>query len=166
MPSEVLEDATAPISVELGNSTITTSELLNMEEGDIIQLNTKLGDLLNVSIGETSELAQPGIKENKYAVRIASGKMTVTEKPLIKEEALQPMMEEPEEEKAAEETSESEETEEEQIEEVQEDENMQEERSDESEESEGSDEEENLMEEDEKEEYNMPEENIFEEEET
>jgi len=98
IPQAILESAYLPVSVTLGETSLRANELVNLEADDIIQLDTKLSSLVTVNVGDLAELlGQPGIKENKYSVRIveqkaralaASEKPSAIENPM--EEAVQP----------------------------------------------------------------------------
>ena len=75
-----IEYSKVEIIVELGEAEVTFGDLLNLEVGDIITLETKQTDLIKVKIsGKTKFLGRPGIVDNRYSVRI--------EKVLTEEEA-------------------------------------------------------------------------------
>lgn len=64
-----------PLSVagEIGTARISVSELLNLKAGDIIQLERKARDPLDVHIeGLPKLLARPGVMDNNYALKIVS----------------------------------------------------------------------------------------------
>lgn len=66
-----------PITVELGTSTITVHEFLQMSAGDVIKLNKKLNEGLDVRVGEKIKyIANPGTVNGKMAIQIVD---TVTE---------------------------------------------------------------------------------------
>lgn len=73
---EIIEVAIAkakvPIRAELGRSTISVNDFVNIQKGDIIKLNTKTSDELNVYIGNIRKfLALPGSASDSYAVKIS-----------------------------------------------------------------------------------------------
>lgn len=62
-----------PIRTVLGNSTISVNDFANMQVGDIIKLDTKVEDELNVFVGNIKKFtALPGSSGDKYAVRVTS----------------------------------------------------------------------------------------------
>lgn len=59
------------IVAELGETTITINELLNMDVGDVIVLNKNTNDALDLKIGESYKFtAQPGIVGKRVAIQI------------------------------------------------------------------------------------------------
>lgn len=74
---DVIEVAIAkariPIRAVLGKSTISLNDLLNMQKGDIIKLNSKVDDELSVYVGNIRKFtALPGSSSDSYAVKISS----------------------------------------------------------------------------------------------
>ncbi len=72
---EIIEVAIAkakiPIRVELGKSTVSVNDLVNMQKGDIIKLNTKASDELSVFVGNIKKFfALPGSSSESYAVKL------------------------------------------------------------------------------------------------
>ncbi|MGC4375644.1 flagellar motor switch protein FliM [Fictibacillus sp. Mic-4] len=60
-----------PLTVELGSSDLTVEEFLQLECGDIIQLNQKIDRPLHIRIENTMKfLGQPGKSRNQMAVQI------------------------------------------------------------------------------------------------
>ncbi len=77
---KTIEYSKVEVIVELGEAEVTFGDLLNLEVGDIIELETKQTDLIKVKVsGKTKFLGRPGIVDNRYSVRI--------EKILTEEEA-------------------------------------------------------------------------------
>ena len=73
--------ADVPVSVNLGTTELTLRDILNLEAGDIIRLDNRLDQMLEVDIGDSAKFrAKPGMYRNHKAVQIVSG---------IKEGALQ-----------------------------------------------------------------------------
>jgi flagellar motor switch protein FliM len=61
------------ISGEIGEATISFAELLNLRAGDIIELDKKVKEPLEVNIEGAPKLyARPGVIDNHYAVKILS----------------------------------------------------------------------------------------------
>lgn len=74
---DVIEVAIArariPIRAVLGKSTISLNELLHMQKGDIIKLNSKVEDALNIYVGNIKKFtALPGSSSDSYAVKIST----------------------------------------------------------------------------------------------
>lgn len=62
-----------PIKAELGNSSITVNDFIGLQVGDIIKLNTKITDDIDVSIGNIKKFkAKAGLFKKKKAVQITS----------------------------------------------------------------------------------------------
>lgn len=62
-----------PVRTVLGTSSISVNDFANMQVGDIIKLDTKVEDELNVFVGNIKKFtALPGSSGDKYAVRITS----------------------------------------------------------------------------------------------
>lgn len=65
--------AQIPIRAVLGRSSISVNDLINMQRGDIIKLNTKVNDELSIFVGNMKKFtALPGSSSESYAVRISS----------------------------------------------------------------------------------------------
>ena len=65
--------AKIPIKAVLGKSTISVNDFLGLQRGDIIKLNTKVDDELNIYVGNINKFtALPGASSDLYAVRISS----------------------------------------------------------------------------------------------
>jgi len=66
-----LNQAQVPISVELGRASITVGEMLNVNVGDVIQLDQYVKGLLDVKIGNQVKFqGTPGVSSNRIAVQI------------------------------------------------------------------------------------------------
>lgn len=60
-----------PIKAILGGSTISVSDFVNLQKGDIIKLDMKVGQELDVYVGNIRKFqALPGTSNDKYAVRV------------------------------------------------------------------------------------------------
>jgi len=69
----VIAKAKVPIKAILGRSTISVNDFVNMQKGDIIKLDTKTEDELNVFVGNIWKFtALPGSSSDTYAVKISS----------------------------------------------------------------------------------------------
>lgn len=73
---ELIEVAIAkariPVKVELGRSTISVKDFVNIQRGDIIKLNTKVNDELGIFVGNIKKFyALPGTSSDSYAVKIS-----------------------------------------------------------------------------------------------
>ena len=56
----------------LGTSKINVQDFVNLQLGDIIRLDRKVDDELEVYVGNIKKFkALPGYSDNKYAVRVA-----------------------------------------------------------------------------------------------
>lgn len=74
---EVIEDiidyAKIPVKAMLGRSTISVNDYINIQIGDIIKLDTKVNDELEVYVGNKKKFtALPGATSDSYAVRVTS----------------------------------------------------------------------------------------------
>lgn len=66
-----IREAIIPIRVQLGRSVITVADLLELNVGDVIPLERKIDEDLEVIIGnKTKYLAKPGTYSNRAAVQI------------------------------------------------------------------------------------------------
>ena len=62
-----------PIKAVLGPSSISVFDFANLQLGDIIKLDTKVNDELNVYVGNIKKFtALPGASGDKFAVRVTS----------------------------------------------------------------------------------------------
>ncbi len=69
----VIAKAKVPIKAVLGRSTISVNDFINMQKGDIIKLDTKMEDELNVFVGNIWKFtALPGSSSDTYAIKISS----------------------------------------------------------------------------------------------
>lgn len=74
---EAIEAAIAkakiPIRAILGKSTLSVNDFTNIQVGDIIRLNTKVDDELDIFVGNIKKFtALPGASSDTYAVRVTS----------------------------------------------------------------------------------------------
>jgi flagellar motor switch protein FliM len=62
-----------PVKAVLGKSIITVNDFVNIQPGDIIRLDSKVEDELDVYVGNIKKFsAVPGASKEVYAVRITS----------------------------------------------------------------------------------------------
>ncbi|MCL6588487.1 MAG: flagellar motor switch protein FliM [Firmicutes bacterium] len=67
-----INQAEVKVTAELGKATITVGELLNMEIGDVLQLDQFVKDFLKVRVGNQVKFkVTPGVVENRMAIQIA-----------------------------------------------------------------------------------------------
>ena len=67
-----ISKARIPIKAELGRSTISVKDFVNIQKGDIIKLNTRINDQLGVFVGNIKKFyAFPGTSSDSYAVKIS-----------------------------------------------------------------------------------------------
>lgn len=65
--------ARIPIRAVLGKSIISLNDLINMQKGDIIKLDSKVNDELNIYVGNIRKFtALPGSSSDTYAVKIST----------------------------------------------------------------------------------------------
>lgn len=65
--------AKIPIRAVLGKSTVSVNDFVNMQVGDIIRLNRKVDEELDVFVGNIKKFtALPGASSDAYAVRLTS----------------------------------------------------------------------------------------------
>lgn len=68
-----ISKAKIPIKAVLGKSTISINDFLGLQCGDIIKLNTKVEDELDIYVGSINKFkALPGASSDSYAVRVSS----------------------------------------------------------------------------------------------
>lgn len=66
-----INKAQIPISAELGKSTITVWDFVNLQIGDVIKLNTSVEDELDIYVGNIVKFkALPGSASENYAVKV------------------------------------------------------------------------------------------------
>ena len=62
-----------PVKAVLGKSVITVQDFVNIQVGDIIRLDSKVDDELDVYVGNIKKFsAVPGASKESYAVRVTS----------------------------------------------------------------------------------------------
>jgi len=68
-----ISKAKIPIKAILGKSSISVNDFLGLQVGDIIKLNTKVEDELDIYVGNIDKFkALPGASTDAYAVKISS----------------------------------------------------------------------------------------------
>lgn len=67
-----LQSVTIPVSVELGRSDITLEELVSLQEGDVMVLETKVNDNLPIMVNQKTKFkAKPGQQGKRLVVQIS-----------------------------------------------------------------------------------------------
>lgn len=67
----IIDNALIPMKAVLGTSKINVQDFVNLQRGDIIRLDRKVDDELEVYVGNIKKFkALPGYSDNKYAVRV------------------------------------------------------------------------------------------------
>jgi len=62
-----------PVKAVLGKSVITVNDFVNIQVGDIIRLDSKVDDEMDVYVGNIKKFtAVPGANKENYAVRVTS----------------------------------------------------------------------------------------------
>ncbi|MBP5183938.1 MAG: flagellar motor switch protein FliM [Lachnospiraceae bacterium] len=68
-----ISKARIPIKAILGRSVISVNDIVNMQQGDIIKLDTKVNDELKIYVGNIDKFrALPGESSNVYAVKVTN----------------------------------------------------------------------------------------------
>lgn len=69
----IIDFAKIPVRAMLGRSSISVNDFVNLQMGDVIKLDTKVDDELDVYVGNIKKFtALPGAASNSYAVRVTS----------------------------------------------------------------------------------------------
>ena len=69
----LISRAEIPIKATLGHSSISVNDFVNLQKGDIIKLESKVGEELQIYVGNIKKFyALPGASNDNYAVRITS----------------------------------------------------------------------------------------------
>ena len=62
-----------PIKAILGKSVVTVSDFVNIQPGDIIKLDSRIDDELDIYVGNIKKFtAVPGANQDNYAIRVTS----------------------------------------------------------------------------------------------
>ncbi|MEY8235568.1 flagellar motor switch protein FliM [Lachnospiraceae bacterium 66-29] len=73
MIETLISKAPMPVKAVLGKSSISVNDFINLQVGDIIRLDTKIEEELNVYVGSIRKFtALPGASGDQYAVRVTS----------------------------------------------------------------------------------------------
>ena len=69
----IISRARIPIRALLGKSTISVNDFMNIQIGDIVKLDSRVDDELDVYVGNIMKFrALPGAISDSYAVRVTS----------------------------------------------------------------------------------------------
>ncbi len=70
---DMIRHVAMPVKAVLGNSSITVSDFANLQIGDIIRLDSRVSEELNIFVGNIRKFtALPGAMKGSYAVRVTS----------------------------------------------------------------------------------------------
>ena len=70
---EMIDFVKIPVRAMLGRSSISVADFANLQRGDVIKLDTKVNEELDVYVGNIKKFtALPGAASNAYAVRVTS----------------------------------------------------------------------------------------------
>lgn len=73
MIESILHKAPMPVKAVLGKSVISVNDFINLQVGDIIRLDRKVEDELDIYVGNIKKFtALPGASGEQYAVRVTS----------------------------------------------------------------------------------------------
>lgn len=68
-----IEKSRVPVRAVLGQSVISLNDVINLQQGDIIKLNTKVTDELSIYVGNIKKFtALPGSSSDTYAVKVTT----------------------------------------------------------------------------------------------
>ena len=68
---EIIDRAQIPIRAVLGKSVVSVNDFVNLQPGDVVRLNAKIEDELDVFVGNMKKFkALPGASSGVYALRI------------------------------------------------------------------------------------------------
>ncbi|KPJ69258.1 hypothetical protein AMJ44_04275 [candidate division WOR-1 bacterium DG_54_3] len=69
----LLSQIAIPAQIALGQTSLTTGEIKELEVGDVVSLNTPINSAIPLTLGNILKLlCQPGIKDKKAAARVAA----------------------------------------------------------------------------------------------
>jgi flagellar motor switch protein FliM len=69
----LISKAAVPVRVVLGNSSVSVADFASLQVGDIVRLDSKVNQDLNVFVGDIKKFtALPGSSGKNYAVRVTS----------------------------------------------------------------------------------------------
>lgn len=73
MVEDLIVKAPIPVKAVLGNSSISVNDFAGLQVGDIIRLDRKVEDEMNIYVGSMKKFkALPGVSGDNYAVRVTS----------------------------------------------------------------------------------------------
>ena len=71
MINDRLKLTALPMIAYLGNTRITIKDLINMKRGDVLRLDKRIDDLLEIEIGGSRKyFGRPGVSGKKKAIKI------------------------------------------------------------------------------------------------
>jgi len=90
LPASLLKQIMIPVTIKLGQTTLSTDEINSLESGDVVSLNNPINNAFEFKAGKTFKLpCQPGSKEKKLAVKISApteAETALVPPPTLKEE--------------------------------------------------------------------------------
>jgi len=71
LPPTSVDRVSLPVVVELGKATISLKELLSLEVGDVVVLDKRVGEPLNILVGKKVKMkGMPGRSGRRLAIKI------------------------------------------------------------------------------------------------
>ncbi len=70
LSEQVLNEIQIPVTCSLGKATLTMNELRNLQEGDIIPLDSSLSTPVSIQVGDGAISGQPGTRGKKLCVQV------------------------------------------------------------------------------------------------
>lgn len=66
-----IETTVLPLKVILGSCTLTVRDIINLQKGDVVQLNKSVNDYMEILVGNKLKFyGIPGVRNNKVAVKV------------------------------------------------------------------------------------------------
>lgn len=66
-----MNEVSVPVTLELGHSVVSLSDIIMMQPGDYVKLDGKVGDQLGLRVGNRVKFhARPGISNKNYAAEV------------------------------------------------------------------------------------------------
>ena len=70
---DMIQHVQIPIIAKLGDSSITVTDFVNLQPGDVIRLSSKVDEEMDIYVGNIKKFkALPGATKKTYAVRVTS----------------------------------------------------------------------------------------------
>ena len=66
-----IETTVLPLKAILGSCILTVGDIINLQDGDVVQLNKSVNDYMEIHIGNKLKFyGVPGVRNNKVAVKV------------------------------------------------------------------------------------------------